>query len=118
MDTTRIACARCVEDGNARPAEISKQDMAGEPILEREVSLLKINAISKPKVDGRVMIGPKKVRGGYARIVSCKDGSGSIESFDSSSGTWTAAEQSLTFAEVWSALPVTPQDWADLSGKF
>lgn len=64
------------------------------------------------------MIGPKKVPGGYARIVSCRDGSGCIESFDAVSGTWAAAEQNLTFAEVWSGLPVSPQDWADISGKF
>ncbi len=79
---------------------------------------MKINATSMAKTDGRVMVGPKKVRGGYARIVSCKDGSGCIESFDSASGTWTTAEQSLTFAEVWSALPASPEDWADMSGKL
>lgn len=78
---------------------------------------MKINATSLAKTDGRVMVGPKKVRGGYARIVSCKDGSGCIESFDSVSGTWTAAEQSLTFAEVWSALPGSPEDWAEVSTK-
>lgn len=100
------------------PPAISKQDVAEEPILGGEVSSVKISTTSKAKIDGRVMVGPKKVRGGYARIVSCKDGSGSIESFDSASGTWAVAEQSLTFAEVWSALPVSPQDWADISGKF
>lgn len=79
---------------------------------------MKISATNIAKTDGRVLVGPKKVRGGYARIVSCKDGSGCIESFDATSGNWSAAENSLTFDEVWSAQPVTPEDWANISGNF
>ena len=81
------------------------------------MSLLKINATNIAKTDGRVLVGPKKVRGGYARIVSCKDGSGCIETFDPASGSWAAAEHGVTFDEVWSALPVTPEDWVDIGGK-
>lgn len=79
---------------------------------------MKISATNIAKTDGRVLVGPKKVRGGYARIVSCKDGSGCIESFDRTSGNWAAAEHSLTFDEVWSALPVTSEDLADIGGNF
>jgi hypothetical protein len=50
-----------------------------------------------------VLVGPKKLRLGYARIVSTKDGSGRIESFDSVSRTWIPAPESITFSEVWSA---------------
>lgn len=52
---------------------------------------------------GRVLIGPKKLRSCYARIVSLHDGSGCIESYDPSSGTWSPAHESITFSEVWSA---------------
>jgi hypothetical protein len=66
---------------------------------------------------GRVLIGPKKVRGGYARIVSGKDGCGCIESFNVASRTWSAAPESLTFDEVWSAALVPPADWALIRDK-
>ncbi len=82
------------------------------------MSLLKISATNIAKTDGRVLVGPKKVRGGYARIVSCKDGSGCIETFDAASGSWMAAEQSLTFDEVWSAQPAEPGDWAGSGGTL
>ena len=52
---------------------------------------------------GRVLIGPKKLRGCYARIVSAKDGSGRIETYHHRSGTWIPAHESITFTEVWSA---------------
>jgi hypothetical protein len=52
---------------------------------------------------GRVLIGPKKLRGCYARIVSLKDGSGRIETYNHRSGTWIPAQESITFSEVWSA---------------
>jgi hypothetical protein len=65
---------------------------------------------------GRVIVGPKKVRGGYARIVGCKDGSGCIESFDPASRTWTEAPASLTFAEVWSAPAVPALILAQIGG--
>lgn len=54
-------------------------------------------------VPGRVFIGPKKLESGYARIVSQKDGSGRIEKFDTVSGRWLPAPESITFSEVWSA---------------
>ena len=56
---------------------------------------------------GRVLLGPKKLASGYARIVSLKDGSGRIEKFDSASGAWLQAPESVTFGEVWSA-PLAP----------
>lgn len=68
-------------------------------------------------VAGRVVIGPKKVRGGYARIVAQKDGSGCIESFDPASRTWSLAPQSVTFGEVWSAPQVSPSVWAVIGDK-
>lgn len=54
---------------------------------------------------GRVVVGPKKLRDGYARIVSQKDGSGRIEKLDVATGTWLDAHESVTFSEVWSAPP-------------
>jgi hypothetical protein len=56
---------------------------------------------------GRVVIGPRKLRGCYARIVSLKDGSGRIETYNHRSGTWIPAQESITFSEVWSA-PTAP----------
>lgn len=67
-------------------------------------------------VEGRVLVGPKQIRGGYARIVSQKDGSGCIESYDVASQTWTRAPESVTFDMVWSAPLITPAAWA-LIGK-
>ena len=52
---------------------------------------------------GRVLVGPKKLRSCYARIVSLRDGSGCIERYDPRSGTWSPAHESITFSEVWSA---------------
>lgn len=52
---------------------------------------------------GRVVMGPKKLRSCYARIVSVKDGSGRIETYNQRSGTWVPAHESITFSEVWSA---------------
>lgn len=66
---------------------------------------------------GRVLIGPKKVRSGYARIVAQKDGSGCIESFDSISRTWSLAPESVTFSEVWSAPAVPDLLWAQIGDK-
>ena len=56
---------------------------------------------------GRVVVGPKKLPGSYARIVSLKDGSGCIERYDPRSRTWTPAHESITFGEVWGA-PLAP----------
>jgi hypothetical protein len=54
---------------------------------------------------GRVLVGPKKLKSGYARIVSNRDGSGRIESFNPASGTWCPAPESVSFTEVWCAPP-------------
>lgn len=59
------------------------------------------------KHPGRVLVGPKKLQQGYARIVSGRDGSGRIESFDPVSRTWIPAPETITFSEVWSAPPAT-----------
>lgn len=67
---------------------------------------------------GRVVIGPKKLRTCYARIVSRKDGSGRIEKFDTVSRTWFEAPESVTFAEVWSAPAVPPLLWAEIDPKI
>jgi hypothetical protein len=66
---------------------------------------------------GRVLLGPKKIRGGYARIVSQKDGSGCIESFNLATRTWARAPESVTFGEVWSAPLVPPAAWALIYGE-
>jgi hypothetical protein len=55
------------------------------------------------KTVGRVVVGPKKLRQCYARIVSGRDGSGRIECFDPMSRTWIPAPESITFSEIWSA---------------
>ena len=64
---------------------------------------MKIAVIGKVLVPGRVLLGPKQVSAGYARIVAVKDGSGCIECYDQVSRTWCPAPQSLTFKEVWAA---------------
>jgi hypothetical protein len=71
----------------------------------------------KPVVPVRVMLGPKKLGAGYARIVAQKDGSGCIESFDAASGTWAEAAQDVTFSDVWSAPAVAPDLWVRIGGK-
>jgi len=63
---------------------------------------------------GRVLVGPKKLRGCYARIVSQRDGSGRIEKFDFASRSWFEAPDSVTFSEVWSAPPVESLLWAEI----
>lgn len=52
---------------------------------------------------GRVVLGPKKIKGGYARIISQSDGSGRIETFDVESRKWLVAEETVSFATVWAA---------------
>ena len=59
------------------------------------------------KTAGRVLLGPKKIGRGYARIVASRDGSGRIESFDLVSRLWVTAPESITFSEVWSAPPAS-----------
>jgi len=64
---------------------------------------MKAQLMHVDNVAGRVLVGPKKLRSCYARIVSLKDGSGRIEKFDLASKTWFEAPESITFSEVWSA---------------
>jgi hypothetical protein len=68
-------------------------------------------------VAGRVLVGPKKLRNCYARIVSQKDGSGRIEKLDAASGTWFEAHESITFSEIWSAPSVPASPWTDIERK-
>ena len=70
----------------------------------------------KSPVPIRVMLGPKKIDGGYVRIVAQKDGSGRIESFDAASKTWSEAAQDVTFGVVWSAPAIAPELWARIGG--
>ena len=80
-----------------------------------KTSITNISNISH--VAGRVLIGPKKVRGGYARLVARSDGTGHIESFDLASRTWSVAPESLTFGELWSAPLVPFSVWVQISDK-
>jgi hypothetical protein len=68
-------------------------------------------------VAGRVLVGPKKLRSCFARIISLKDGSGRIEKFDLTSRTWLEAPESVTFSEVWCAPPVPMLQLAEMGGK-
>jgi hypothetical protein len=65
----------------------------------------------------RVVMGPKKLRNCYARIVSLKDGSGRIETYNSRTTTWVAAHESITFSEVWSAPALTTAHMLAEAGK-
>lgn len=56
---------------------------------------------------GRVLVGPKKLRNSFVRIISLKDGTGRIEKLDRESGNWLEAPESVTFGDVWSA-PLAP----------
>jgi hypothetical protein len=78
---------------------------------------MKAQLMHVDNVAGRVLVGPKKLRSCYARIVSQKDGSGRIEKFDLVSGTWFEAHESITFSEVWSAPSVPLLQWADIDRK-
>ena len=66
---------------------------------------------------GRVLLGPKKLRNAYVRIVSQRDGSGRIERYDTASGNWSPAPENVTFSEVWSAPSVSAMAWADIDRK-
>ena len=64
-------------------------------------------SIARPdKTVGRVMLGPRPVKSGYARIVALADGSGRIEVFDASIGAWHDALGACTFDEIWRAAAV------------
>ena len=69
------------------------------------------------QIEGRVLVGPKQLRSGYARIVSQKDGSGCIESYDVKSQTWSQAPESVTFDMVWSAPMISPVAWEIIRSK-
>jgi len=71
--------------------------------MPEEATDVKAQLMHVDNVAGRVLVGPKKLRSCYARIVSLKDGSGRIEKFDLASRTWFEAPDSITFSEVWSA---------------
>ena len=58
------------------------------------------------KIVGRIVLGPRQVRNGYARIVSTADGSGRIEIFDAKAQAWSDASGECTFSELWSAAPI------------
>jgi hypothetical protein len=55
---------------------------------------------------GRVVLGPRRLRQGYFRIVSGKGGCGCIEKFDLLLRVWSPAPENITFGEVWSATVV------------
>lgn len=69
------------------------------------------------RVEGRVVVGPRQVNGGFARIVAHKDGSGRLESYNPKSGTWLPAPESMTFSEIWSAPPVSAALRASLGSR-
>ncbi len=60
--------------------------------------------ITRPcKTTGRVVLGPRSVRDGYARIVARADGSGRIECYDEKTGAWVEALERCSFDDIWSA---------------
>jgi hypothetical protein len=75
--------------------------------MPEEATNVKAQLMHVDNVAGRVLVGPKKLRSCYVRIVSLKDGSGRIEKFDLVSRTWFEAPESITFSEVWSAPSVS-----------
>jgi len=66
-------------------------------------------------IPGRVLVGPKRLKGGFVRIVSQRNGSGLIERYDQVSGAWHPAPQAISFGEVWSAPDVPKIVGADLN---
>jgi hypothetical protein len=65
-----------------------------------------MNVTHPSKIVGRIVLGPRQVRNGYARIVSTANGSGRIELLNSQSGAWCDADGGCTFSELWSAPPI------------
>ena len=78
---------------------------------------MKARMMHVENLPGRVLVGPKKLRNSYVRIVSRKDGSGCIEKYDPAAGNWSPAPDSVTFSEVWSAPAVSAMAWADIDRK-
>ncbi|MDB5927362.1 MAG: hypothetical protein JWN13_6298 [Betaproteobacteria bacterium] len=65
-------------------------------------------SIARPnKTAGRIIVGPRQVEKGYARIVACEDGSGRIELYDLTARSWCDACGECTFSELWSAPSVS-----------
>jgi hypothetical protein len=67
---------------------------------------LNMNVTHPSKIVGRIVLGPRPVRNGYARIVATANGSGRIELLNSQSGAWCDADGGCTFSELWSAPPI------------
>ena len=64
--------------------------------------------LAKPsRTVGRIVLGPREVRGRYVRIVAQADGSGRIEVYDTQSASWGEAIEECTFSDVWSAPALT-----------
>ena len=59
------------------------------------------------KKAGRVIVGPRQVEKGYARIIGCEDGSGRIELYEPATGLWCDASGQCSFSELWSAPAVS-----------
>jgi hypothetical protein len=70
-------------------------------------SLLKKVILARPdKSVGRIVLGPRPVKNGYARIVATADGCGRIEVFDAAGGVWQDALGTCTFDELWRAAAI------------
>jgi hypothetical protein len=78
---------------------------------------MKVQKMRVESLAGRVLVGPKKLRNGYVRIVSHKDGSGCIEKYNVATGSWSPAPASVTFSEVWSAPAVPAMAWSEIDRK-
>ena len=64
--------------------------------------------LAKPvRTVGRIVLGPREVRGRYVRIVAQADGSGRIEMYDVDSASWSDAVEQCSFSDVWSAPALT-----------
>ena len=64
--------------------------------------------LAKPvRTAGRIVLGPREVRGRYVRIVAQADGSGRIEIYDVDSASWSDAVEQCSFSDVWSAPALT-----------
>ncbi len=56
---------------------------------------------------GKVVIGPRAIGESFYRIVSLQDRSGRIETYDPQLRSWSAAPETVTFNDVWKAVPVS-----------
>ena len=85
--------------------------------MAEDRQVMKAQMMHVATLPGRVLVGPKKLRASYVRIVAQRDGSGRIEKYDAASGNWSPAPDSVTFSEVWSAPSVSTMAWTELDGK-